>query len=194
MIKEYLKQFGTEREEIRTSPNSILGQVLEQFAKDTVEEMKDAVRYGSGNLQRSIGYEPIKFEDGKFVINFLADDYWDYLNSGVDGVQQSAGAIPNVKDGVVQSFKTLNPSPKMVEAFGGGANYGKNGEQGNMQNWMASKGIIADDGDYNSLAYILARGTKRHGIKPSNFVNDAFSEQRIEKMEQLLLDKLNEIL
>lgn len=193
MIKEYLKQFGTEREEIRTSPNSILGQIAQQFAEDTIEQMKEDVQKASGQMASSIGFD-IRFENGQFIIDFLADDYWDYLNSGVDGVQQSAGAIPNVKDGVVQSFKTLNPSPKMVEAFGGGANYGRNGEQGNMQNWMASKGIIADDGDYNSLAYLLARATKRDGIEPSNFVNDAFSEQRIEKMEQLLLDKLNEIL
>lgn len=193
MTEEYLKQFGTAREQVKTTPDSLLGRLLNEFAKETIEEMKESVRYGNGTMQRSIGYEPIKFEDGNFVINFLADDYWDYLNSGVDGVEQSSGAIPN-QEGVVQSFKTLNPSPSMVEAFGGGANYGKNGEQGDMQNWMAEKGIIAEDGDYNSLAYLLARGTKRHGIKPSNFVNNAFSDERLQKFEQLLLEKLNEII
>ena len=193
MTEEYLKQFGTAREQVKTTENSLLGQLVREFAEETIQEMKEAVRYGNGTMQRSIGYEPIKFEDGNFVINFLADDYWDYLNSGVDGVEQSSGAIPN-QEGVVQSFKTLNPSPRMVEAFGGAPNYGKDGGQGSMQNWMAEKGIIAEDGDYNSLAYLLARGTKRHGIKPSNFVNDAFSDERLMKFEQLLLEKLNEII
>jgi len=144
-------------------------------------------------MAASIGFD-IEFEGEQFVVYFLADDYWDYLNSGVEGVQRSVGAIPNIKEGVIQSFKTLNPSPSMVEAFGGGANYGKNGEQGDMQNWMASKGIIAQDGDYNSLAYLLARATKRDGIEPSKFVTNAFSDERLMKFEQLLLEKLNEII
>jgi len=172
MTEEYLKQFGTAREQVRTTENSLLGQLVREFAEETIQEMKADVQKASGRMAASIGFD-IEFEGEQFVVYFLADDYWDYLNSGVDGVEQSSGAIPN-QEGVVQSFKTLNPSPSMVEAFGGGANYGKNGEQGDMQNWMASKGIIAEDGDYNSLAYLLARGTKRHGIKPSNFVNNCF--------------------
>lgn len=192
MTEEYLKQFGTAREQVRTTENSLLGQLVREFAEETIQEMKADVQKASGRMAASIGFD-IEFEGEQFVVYFLADDYWDYLNSGVDGVEQSSGAIPN-QEGVVQSFKTLNPSPSMVEAFGGGANYGKNGEQGDMQNWMASKGIIAENGDYNSLAYLLARGTKRHGIKPSNFVNNAFSDERLQKFEQLLLEKLNEII
>ncbi len=192
MTEEYFKQFGTAREQVRTTENSLLGQLVREFAEETIQEMKADVQKASGRMAASIGFD-IEFEGEQFVVYFLADDYWDYLNSGVDGVEQSSGAIPN-QEGVVQSFKTLNPSPSMVEAFGGGANYGKNGEQGDMQNWMAEKGIIAEDGDYNSLAYLLARGTKRHGIKPSNFVNDAFSDERLQKFEQLLLEKLNEII
>jgi hypothetical protein len=193
MTEEYLKQFGTAREQVRTTENSLLGQLVREFAEETIQEMKADVQKASGRMAASIGFD-IEFEGEQFVVYFLADDYWDYLNSGVEGVQRSVGAIPNIKEGVIQSFKTLNPSPSMVEAFGGGANYGKNGEQGDMQNWMASKGIIAQDGDYNSLAYLLARATKRDGIEPSKFVTNAFSDERLMKFEQLLLEKLNEII
>jgi len=82
----------------------------------------------------------------------------------------------------------------MVEAFGGGANYGKNGEQGNMQNWMASKGIIADNDDYNSLAFALAKMTKMYGIKPTPFVNESFTNESLEKFDQDLINALKEII
>jgi len=189
---KYLKDIGSERSDFKTVATSDIQKAVADFVDETIQLMKDGVQKGSGKMGNSIGFE-IEFKDEKFTIEFYADDYWDYLNSGVDGVSQSAGAITN-SFGSSYSFKTLNPSPSMVEAFGGGANYGKNGEVGNMQNWMASSGIVAANGDYNALAYLLARATKRTGIEPSKFIDNAMSDDKLLKFEELLLDKLEEIL
>lgn len=192
MPLEYLEKIGKAREEVKTKPGSLFQQLVKDFAEETTEAMKEDVPKASGALAASIGFN-IKEENGQIVVEFYADDYYDFLNSGVDGVQRSAGAIPNA-EGIVQSFKTLNPSPSMVEAFGGAPNYGKGGGQGNPQNWMASKGIIAKDGDYNSLAYLLARATKRHGIKPSEFINNQFKEEKLQAFADKLTQMIGEIL
>lgn len=192
MAFEYLEQIGKAREEVKTKPGSLFQQLVKDFAEETTEAMKEDVPKSSGALANSIGFN-IKEENGQIVVEFYADDYYDFLNSGVDGVQRSAGAIPNA-EGIVQSFKTLNPSPSMVEAFGGAPNYGKGGGRGNPQNWMASKGIIASDGDYNSLAYLLARATKRDGIKPSEFINNQFREEKLQAFADKLTQMISEIL
>lgn len=189
---EYLKQLGKATEEVRQIGKSPLAEVARQFANTAVNEMKQDAPSASGSLAASLSFE-FEESDGKLLIKFLADDYWDFVNSGVDGVNRSAGAITN-QFGATYKFKTINPSPSMVEAFGGAPNYGKDGGKGSMQNWMASKNIIAKDGDYNSLAYLLARATKRDGIKPKPFIDNAISEDKLQAFEQLLLNALEEII
>jgi len=191
MALDYLDDIGSIRETVRSESKSFIEKIAGEFAQLSIDQMREDVQKASGTMAQSIDFDIVK-DKQKFTITFYADDYWDYLNSGVNGVNQSAGAIEN-SFGEVYSFKTLNPSPSMVEAFGGGANYGKNGEQGDMQNWMASSGIVAANGDYNALAYLLARATKRTGIEPSEFINNAISEDKLLKFEQSLLDALEKI-
>lgn len=192
MSFDYLKQLGKAADELQTVGKSPLGEVARLFAQKAIDEMKTEVPKGNGSLAASLTFE-FEQSEGQILIKFLADDYWDFVNSGVDGTKQSAGAITN-QFGDTYQFRTPNPSPSMVEAFGGGANYGKNGEQGNMQNWMASKGLIAENGDYNSLAFALAKSVKQKGIKPTPFMNNALSENKIEAFEQALLDAFESII
>ena len=188
----YLSKLGKAVDELKTTGKTPVGEVARLFAQEMIDLMKSKVPVANGSLKQSIGFN-FSEEDGRLIIKFLADDYWDFVNSGVDGTRGSAGSIVN-QFGSVYKFKTENPSPSMVEAFGGGANYGKNGEQGNMQNWMASKGIIADNGNYNSLAFALAKMTKMYGIKPTPFVNESITSESFERFEQDLLKAFKEII
>lgn len=194
MALDYLEQIGQAREKIKTLADTALGKVSQAFAEEAIKEMRDTVPTASKTLQSSIG---LKFsQDGDILsYEFLADDYWDFINSGVDGVQQSAGAIIN-QFGNTYSYKTLNPSKKMVDAFSGGDS---------MQNWLASKGItsltfdgktkhLVTDADYKAAAYVLARGTKKHGIKPTPFINNAFTEDKMQAFEEALLDAFETII
>jgi hypothetical protein len=192
MSFDYLKTLGKAADELKTVGKSPLGEVARLFAKEAVDQMKTEVPKGNGSLAASLTFE-FEQSEGQILIKFLADDYWDFINSGVDGINQSSGAIIN-QFGDTYKFKTSNPSPSMVEAFGGGANYGKDGEQGNMQNWMASKGLIAENGDYNSLAFAIAKSVKQKGIKSTPFINNALSENKIQAFEQALLDAFESII
>ena len=168
--------------------------MAQEFAKDSIETMREGVPEASGALKASIGVQ-FKQDGEVFNIQFLADDYWDFINSGVDGVERSSGALIN-QFGDTYSFKTLNPSRKMVEAIAGG---------GSMQNWLASKGIVSlsfggethhlvTDADFRGAAYVIARAVKRHGIKPSSFVNDAFTEEKLQAFDQAILDAFEEMI
>lgn len=194
MAFEYLKDIGKARDEVKTSSTSEIGKIIEDFANETIDLMKEGVQKASGSMAASIGFE-VEYNGDVFIVNFLADDYWDYLNSGVDGVQNSVSPFQN-RYGDAYSFKTLNPSRKMVDNFSG---------NGSMQNWMASKGItsltyggethsLITDADYKSAAYVLARATKRDGIAPSQFVDNALAEDKLRKLEEKLLEMIENIL
>lgn len=194
MSLEYLQQIGKAREQVKTIAETQVGQVVQEFSEEAVREMREQVPTASKTLQSSIAFE-FKTDAEVLTINFLADDYWDFINSGVDGVQQSSGALIN-QFGSTYSFKTLNPSRKMVDSFMG---------NGSMQNWLAAKGItsvrfgdqvkqLTTDQDYRQAAYVFARATKRHGIKPTPFVNDAFSEKKMQAFEEALLDAFETII
>lgn len=185
----YLKEIGSKRSEIKLKSKSPIHRIMEKWSKTAVNTMKKNTPKASGALAASISF---KFgnEDGIITVDFLADDYWDYVNSGVDGFIRSADAIEN-KFGDTYSFKSEIPSRKMVDAFLGG----------DKRNWMASKGItsltyggetyqLITDEDYRGAAFVLARAVKRHGIQPSNFVASGINEKTIKQLEELLIEAM----
>lgn len=192
MSLDYLGRIGKARASVKTIGDSALANVAKGWAEKQTDDLKSQIPKASGSLANSVSFDFEMIEAG-FVIKFLADDYWDFVNSGVEGFKQSAGAITNTF-GDKYSFKSENPSPSMVQAFGGAANYGKNGEKGDMQNWMASRGIIADDGNYNSLAYAIAKSVKQKGIKPANFYDKVFGDKQIKDFEIKLMNELEKLL
>lgn len=197
MSLDYLKEIGKAKDAVKTIADTALGKVAAEFADSTLATMKDKVptsQGDTGNLKQSLAFQ-FKSEGTVLSIEFLADDYWDFVNSGVDGVSQSAGATTN-QYGTTYSFKTPNPSRKMVDSIMG---------KGSMQNWLAAKGItsltyggkthsLQSDADYRGAAYVIARAVKRHGIKPSHFVDDSLTEEKLQAFEQALLDAFEEMI
>lgn len=187
---EYLKEIGRIREEVKTLSDSPIHQIMQKWSRDAIDVMKKNTPKASGALAASIGFK-FSANGGVLTVDFLADDYWDYVNSGVDGVRGGGGAIGN-KFGKTYSFKSEVPSRKMIDSFVG---LGK-------QNWMAAHGItsltyggetyqLTSDEDYRSAAYVFARAVKRNGIKASNFVGKAVNDDTIKLLEKLLIDALS---
>lgn len=183
MSLDYLKQLGQAKDKLKTEAEGGFAQVVQRFTEDLIAEMKQRTPRASGTLQQSITPE-YDFSEFPISIKILAADYWDFINSGVDGVDQSAGAINN-KYGTTYSFKFAGAGRKMADALSGA---------GSMQNWLASKGIIAQDGDYESLAYAIGSSIKKKGIKPSKFVNDSLTEEKLQAFDEALLSALENII
>ena len=130
-------------------------------------------------LLQSIG------QDGPFItetntgiiINISANKYWDFVNSGVDGYDQSAGATPNYKEGKVQKFKSPFPNRKMAK---------------NLQNGMSTKGLSLPPGfkDFESYSYAAATKVKIEGIKPNHFADKVLTPEFINEISLSLAEEL----
>lgn len=167
---------------------------MQAWSQTAIEKMKADTPKGSGALAASIDFD-FGADGGVLTVDFLADDYWDYVNSGVDGFSNSAGAIKN-KFGETYSFNSAYPSQKMVDSL-----LGKD-----KRSWFASKGInsytwtdkegnkhtqiMKDDDDYQALAYMFGIAIKQKGIKPSNFVASGINENSIKQLEELLIEAI----
>jgi hypothetical protein len=171
MAQSYLEQFGKPKEAFKLEPGSPIEVILNNFAKKMAEKAKQNTPTGSGSLANSI--QPVvKLEGTKATVDFLANDYWDYVNSGVDGYEQSAGAITN-QFGSTYSFAQVSK----------GATSSTTSFKDSIEKWIQSKGIIADDGDYDSLQFIIMRSIKQKGIAPTQFMNKTFTDEAVSQFE-----------
>lgn len=184
MALDYLKQIGQAKESVKTIADSPLAQIAADFVAKAIEEMKEGAptsQSGTGVLKQSIDAE-FESEGQVLTYNFLAADYWDFVNSGVDGTQGSAGAITNVY-GSTYSFAQQAKTQSTGLTF-----------KDSLLAWIKHKGLIADDDNYDGLAYVLMRAIKKKGITPKPFVNNALSEEKLIAFETALLDAFENIL
>lgn len=204
MALSYLENLERTKEALRMEPGSPFERIAKEFAEATIAVAKNKLSNGSpahestGALASSIAFA-IKF--GEVIeIDFLMNYYWDFINSGVDGVERSTGATPNA-EGQIQRFKTINPSPQMVDAFVG---------VGSLDGWIRAKGInqliytnqfgerivddLVTDDDYRQAAYVFARGVKKKGIIGNHFIDETFDEEAIQKLENDILDEIEKLL
>lgn len=194
MAFEYLENIGDSIKILDGSDNQFLNR-LKDFTELKIGLAKqylleDPERQATGALSQSI--EPVfTVEDGEVEVDILANDYWDFINSGVNGVQRQFGSE--------YSFKSLNPSPDMVDALAGTGS--------ELGGWMKTKNItelvyydnslqefvrkeLVTDADYKSAAFVFARAIKRHGIEPNNFMDRAFNEETLNQFDELILDAI----
>ncbi len=197
MSLAYLENIGKAKDMFRVTPNSPFESLMKDFAELqtalAVEELQkgNPPHYATGSLAQSITFR-ISLGD-EIGIEFLMNDYWDYINEGVNGVQNNFGAP--------YSFKTLNPSPLMIDAFQGvgsldGFIRAKNIHQlvyVNEFNETIVEDLVTDD-DFRRAAFVFARATKRDGIEGNNFINNVFNEEALDKFEQEILKAIAGIL
>ncbi len=176
MALDYLQKLGKAREMVSNIAKTPVGQVVQEFAQTSIDKMKGYAPKATGTLSQSLTYTFTQ-ENGKIDLEFLADDYWDFINSGVDGTAQSSGAISN-KFGSTYSFASMAKT-----SSGAGLNFKES-----ISLWMISKGITAEDGDQESLAYVIMQSVKRKGIKPTEFVNKVLNEEALKQLESEVAD------
>jgi len=171
MSKSYLEQFGKSKDAFRLEAGSPIEALLNRLALQIAEQAKANTPKGSGALANSI-QPKVTMMGTSARVDFLANDYWDYVNSGVDGYIQSAGAKQNIY-GSTYSF---------AEVSKGGAG-GQFSFKESIEKWIQSKGIFAEDGNYDSLQFLIMRSIKQKGIAPTEFMDKTFSDDALSKFE-----------
>jgi len=177
---------------------AMLAEYIGEFLTAAVRNLNENDSISTGSLEESMTFE-IAPSGGGYVVNFLANDYYKFVDQGVRGLG------PGSKNSSSPyAFKFLNPSRKHVDA---------------IKKWIVDNDLTAQVTDVSrygavgrerkagrmplqSAAWLVARNIKRKGLSATNFWQNAFDTTFADfgqKMSQALgvslvvnLERLNE--
>ena len=180
---DILEQFGSimKSEVIEPLENSVEG-VVSKWLQGRIDYAKklladDNRNTTAGALSASIRQGQFDLsQEGKISVTVLAEDYWQYINFGVNGTQ--------VNHGSNMSFTTKAPP------------------MASMLDYIRDKTItelaytsregqriikpLTTDKARMGAAYVFAQGVKRKGIRKTPFITDSFTDKEIDNLTQLL--------
>ena len=162
-------KFGTTTENLRAKAGTKVEETILEWLierRDVAREKLDNDnRRGSGALSTSIGWKPLVTNGEEILVEVIAEDYWDFINQGVNGTVNKFGSP--------YSFKNLGVGMNMRQAF---------------KEFIQLRGIQPREPemDYDQLAYVLARATKKKGIRATPFMDEGFSEEAIKDLADRL--------
>ena len=171
-------KIGKAKEDLKPIPNTPLFNYLTTVATQIVSQLKTSARNQMGSntiLEQSIGgggVPLVTVEGNNVKIEITANEYWKYVNDGVNGVLTNRGSE--------YSFRTLFPSRAMVDSLQRGARF---------------KGLSLPQGfkDYESYSYASAIKLKKEGIKPNHFVDNVLTPEFLEFIQKELAEELGKI-
>ncbi len=173
MAKVRSQGIGTDKTAARELLGNGITEVLETWtndvAKSMVEYLENNKRVGT-SLAQGVTPLPVK-SDGKAVeIELQAPSYWEFVDKGVSGLQNTFDTP--------FSFKFPSVSRSHAEA---------------ILNWIPKVGIQAmGDQTFEQVAYAIARSVKQKGINPTPFVTQTLTEARVNELEKAILDVTGE--
>ena len=169
-IGEQLKDLGIGqlKEDVSKPFDSPLKVYLSTLATQIVSQLKQSLRDAGVDqnsiLSQSIAPE-IREENNMIVVEISANDYWDFINSGVNGIQ--------VNHAAPYSFRTPYANKKMAES---------------IQGWMSARSIGTSN-NYKSISYAIATKLKIKGIEPNHFVDNVLTDEFINEISLSLSEE-----
>lgn len=147
---------------------------LEKEGKASVKEMRGWLSSWSidgGKLAKSIKSKVIK-KNNFFEISYELEDYFDYVDSGVNGKKKNAYAKKN-RFGKFYKFRNESPSRAHVKA---------------IEKWGKNKGIPKE------ASYPIAKSIKQKGLQAKTFYKITLNRRRKNmerQIENIIFDILN---
>ena len=161
--------FGTATENLRAKAGTKVEQTIKEWLRERIDvaqaELESSNRNASGSLSASIRPKDLVTNGEEVLVEVIAEDYWDFINQGVNGTVNKFGSP--------YSFKNLVVGMKMHQAF---------------KEFIQLRGIQPREPemDYDQLAYILAKATKKKGIRKTPFMDEGFSPEAIKDLAERL--------
>jgi len=171
--KEALADFGVSLADgaIENKSYALVTKWLEGVVKLAKQNLANANAIASNSLAQSIVVEPITLTDSSFVVAIKANDYWKFVDLGVKGAVSSSRA-PN------SPFQYRDKRPPIRP----------------IQEWIAFKSIPLEGRDKQaanrSFAINIANKIRREGLKATNFMSNAVTED----MVAVLTENIAEVL
>lgn len=178
----FLQDLGSLRDSFKPVPDSPFYRKLTAFVATKITEAKtnlrDANSSSTGTLESSIAPN-VTIEDEKIIVEVLAEDYWEYIDKGVNGLERNQRSP--------FSFRNLGVSEAMALSF---ENFIKN--RGitsiltrNSQGETIEK-ILSTASDYKGASYHFAKATKKKGIERTDFFNSVFNQEAFDELGEIL--------
>lgn len=166
-LESFLNTTGKLRDSLKMTPQSEIQKTIIDFVikrkKEAERILKKKGSYSSGALIQSI-QPKIKSDKEGLLVEISANYYWKFIDKGVNGIQRRLGSP--------YSFKNLVVGRDMHKSF---------------KEFIQKKGITDDRGvGYDSLAYALAKGTKKKGIKKTEFMSIAYGDEAMRELSEKL--------
>ena len=156
---------------IENKSHALVIKWLEGVVKLAKQNLANADAIASNDLAQSISVEPITLTDTSFVVAIKANYYWKFVDLGVKGAVSSSRA-PN------SPFQYRDKRPPIRP----------------LQEWIAFKGIPLQGRDKKaanrSFAINIARKISREGLRATNFMSNAVTED----MVAVLTENIAEVL
>lgn len=162
-------KFGTATENLRAKAGTKVEETIAEWLRERIDvaqaELESNNRNASGSLSASIRPKDLVTNGEEVLVEVIAEDYWDFINQGVNGTIGNFGSP--------YSFRNLGVGMKMHQAF---------------KEFIQLRGITPREPemDYDQLAYVLARATKKKGIRKTPFMDEGFSEEAIKDLADRL--------
>lgn len=157
------------REELLVKKGSKIDWLIRDWVTKRIQVARDMLRSedrnGTGSLSASIKPKDLVTNNDKVVLEIVANDYWDDINSGVDGFINKGNAIVNTF-GYKYSFKDLKVGGEFKQG---------------IKEFIQVRGIKPREANMTreQLVYVIARSVKRDGIEHTPYMNEAFSPDAI---------------
>lgn len=166
-LKEMIGGLGKLQEELK-GVNSPFEQFLVNLGQQITSQLKQSLRNEgidqNSLLSQSIAPEIISDENG-VTLKITANNYWKFVNDGVNGVLRNVSGKYN--------FKTPFPNRKMAAS---------------IQDYMGRRGI-SDAANFKSVSYAIATKVKKYGIEPTHFVDKVMTDEFINTISTQLADE-----
>ena len=188
--KSLVSQLGRIMDEELFNPKDTapIVKAIQSFILQTISGLKnELIKQGkqtnSGALVQSVEPTDFEFIDSKFTMGIIMEDYWKYVDGGVNGLNRNVGA----------------PEWKSLEGYRAGTfdEFKKS-----IQGWIRDRGItelrwMNKDGeevlkrletpkDFDQAAFVIMRGIKQNGIEPTHFVDNVLTEDYLNDFEETI--------
>ena len=160
--------------------------ILENYKQIIIDALADSLekndRIAQGLLVQSISINIRSFATN-MVMEISMADYWKFVDKGVDGTKRSQGSPykfkkGNIKQAAVKKF-ALNRGITSYRKPDGTVIFNT------KKDLKDRKGkSISMDKKFKTLYWLIGRGIARNGIKPTNFVDEAFDNNILDNMSR----------
>ena len=152
-----------------TSVEDLFLKYLSEIVEDLEQKLIDADKDQPGLLLQSIGdNSTVKQEGSKITLSIGMEDYWKFVDEG-----RRRGAKQPPPDAMLEFISARGLRLKKVV---------KKGSK------RVGKGVkrISRDKEVKQLAFLIGRGIKKHGIKPTHFFTDVVNNELTNRLTKEL--------